>query len=615
MSDREMTARERALAELAEREPFDASGLRALLRYAKPHRAILLLGISLGIVGTAAALAQPLAAREVLETIGAEGSMTTPLMLLVALVLVDALLMGVHLYMLEKTGERMVLGIRVNLIERLLRLPVREYDQRPMGELLSRAGSDTTLLRAVVTANVLDAGSSVLMVGGSIAVMAYLDWVLLLVVLGVLVVIAGFVAPSVSRIKEATETAQEGVGQMTAALERALGAIRTVKASTAEDREGERVGEQAQAAYAAGVRSAKLDAIVGVATGLAVQLSFLVVLGVGGARVASGSMGAADLIAFLLYIFYLAAPLAVLANAVTELQKASAAANRIVEVERMPIELDIVPDSAPPMAVERRSEAPGTAMAPEVVFDGVEFSYRPDVPVLQGTSFRVEPGCKAALVGPSGAGKSTILALLERFYAPATGTIRLDGRDIGSIPLRELRRQIGYVEQDAPVLAGSLRDSLLYTAGDVADDEVAAVVRASRLEDLAARLPDGLDSLVGDRGVQLSGGERQRLAIGRLLLRRPRLVLLDEATSQLDSVNEEALRSAIDELARDCTMIVIAHRLSTVARSDKILLLDGGAIRATGTHEGLMEQSDLYRDLARGQLLDGDVKATAPESA
>jgi ABC-type multidrug transport system fused ATPase/permease subunit len=600
---------------------FDAAaerqgGVRLIWQLARVYRPALAVGLLLGVLASVAALAQPLITRDVLDSIARETTVWTPVAWLIGLVLVGAVLSGIQVIVLERAGERLVLGLRTGLIARLLRLRMREYDTRPLGDLLSRAGSDTTLLRSVVTANVFDALVSLLRVAGAIVLMAYLDWVQLVVVLVVLAVVSFGVAPALRRIKIATVAAQASVGDMTSSLERALGAIRTVKASVAEDREAARIGEQARAAYDAGVRAAKLDAVVGVGSGLAAQLSFLIVLGVGGARVAAGVLSTADLIAFLLYMMYLAAPVMVISRSLSQLQKASAAAARITAVNAMDVEIDTPStvvgatvvdrhgNPAPVTAVDRPSPGEVTIEAcPSVTFDRVSFEYRDSVPVLQGASFCLDAGTQAALVGPSGAGKSTIFALLERFYEPDSGQIRLGDRDLVTIPRDELRRQIGYVEQDAPVLAGTLRENLLYLAPDGGCQDLDAVVRASRLEDLVSRLPDGLDTEVGDHGVQLSGGERQRVAIGRLLLRRPKLVLLDEATSQLDAVNEQALRAAIANLASGCTMLVIAHRLATVAASDQIVLLERGTVRRVGGHEELIAEDTLYRSLAHGQLI------------
>jgi ABC-type multidrug transport system fused ATPase/permease subunit len=224
-------------------------------------------------------------------------------------------------------------------------------------------------------------------------------------------------------------------------------------------------------------------------------------------------------------------------------------------------------------------------------------------PVLDEISFQMPPGGMTALVGPSGAGKSTIFSLLERFYEPLNGNVTVDGRDLRDWPLTELRATIGYVEQDAPVLATTLRDNLRLAAPHASDDDIHDVIHRTRLNDLLTRLPDGLDTVLGHRGITLSGGQRQRIAIARALLRRPRLLLLDEATSQLDAVNEHQLRQVVAELALTTTVLVAAHRLSTVTSADQILVLDAGRLRANGTHTHLISTDALYRQLATTQLL------------
>jgi ATP-binding cassette subfamily B protein len=324
-------------------------------------------------------------------------------------------------------------------------------------------------------------------------------------------------------------------------------------------------------------------------------VSFLAVLGVGGARVASGALPLSSLIAFLLYVFYLLSPIASLINATSDLQAGLAALRRTRQVQILPTE----PATPGPLLI------PVTATgAASVAFQHVSFRY-PDhrAPVLDEISFQMPPGGMTALVGPSGAGKSTIFALLERFYEPQGGKVAVDGRDVHDWPLAELRAAIGYVEQDAPVLAATLRENLRFAAPHASDDEIYDVIVRTRLDDLMTRLPDGLDTVLGHRGITLSGGQRQRIAIARALLRRPRLLLLDEATSQLDAVNEHQLRQVVSEVALTTTVLVAAHRLSTVTSADQILVLEAGRLRANGTHAHLISTDTLYRQLATTQLL------------
>jgi ATP-binding cassette subfamily B protein len=390
---------------------------------------------------------------------------------------------------------------------------------------------------------------------------------------------------------------------MGAVLERALGAFRTIKASGAESRENAVLDEAAERAWRQGVSAAAWSSVVGVLSRLSVQVSFLAVLGVGGARVADGTLPLSSLIAFLLYVFYMLTPIAALVNAAGDLQAGLAAVRRTQQIHVLPIE----------QAAPSAQAAPRAAEPASVTFRQVSFRYpgTQDL-VLDGISFQTHPGGMTACVGPSGVGKSTIFALLERFYDTDAGEILVDGRDVREWPLGELRATIGYVEQDAPVLAATLRDNLRLAAPDASDEHVHEVLVRTHLDDLLTRLPDGLDTVLGTRGTTLSGGQRQRIAIARALLRRPRLLLLDEATSQLDAVNEHHLRQVVAELARTTTVLVAAHRLSTVTNADQILVLDAGRLRATGTHTHLLTTDDLYRQLATTQLITGHAVLDAP---
>ncbi|MGW6271914.1 ABC transporter ATP-binding protein [Streptomyces sp. NPDC055060] len=572
-----------------------------MYRYFRPHRWVVALGALCTLIGAATGLAQPLAAKALVDRLGSDDSITGIILLLTALVVLGTAIESVGAYVLERTAESVVLAARRTLIGRLLRLRLPEVERTQPGDLMSRITSDTTLLRAVTTQSVVSAVAGGLTFVATIVMMGLMDAVLLGVTLGVIVLIGGVVALVMPKIARATERAQEAVGTISTALERAFGAFRTLKASGAEERETAAVQAAAREAWRHGVRSAKWQAVAWSSVGFAVQVSFLAVLGIGGARVASGAISVSTLVAFLLFLFYLIDPVSRLVEGVSQYQVGSAAIARIVRAERLETE-DVtgpVPHAGPHTGRPTGRQGPAA-----VAFEDVTFRYRDALPyVHHGVSFAIPGPGMTAFVGPSGAGKTTVFGLLERFYDATGGRVLVDGRDVREWPLAELRSVIGYVEQDAPVLAGTLRENLLFGAPGASDAEIRDVLVRARLDTLVDRLPDGLETLVGHRGSQLSGGERQRVAIARALLRKPRLLLLDEATSQLDAVNELALRDVVAEVSREVTVLVVAHRLSTVTLADRIVVMDAGRVRASGTHEELVAGDPLYGELAATQFL------------
>ncbi len=574
--------------------PAPAPAWRVLLSYVRPHRRALLAGALLSLATGATGLALPLVAQSLIGDLSADRSISGALLLLSLLVVANAGIGALGSYVLQRTAESVVLTARRSLTSSLLRLRISAVDAVEPGDLLSRATSDTTLLRAMTTNSLIGFGTGGLTLVATLVMMGLVDPVLLAVTVGVIAAASLVIGGIVPLINRAGKRAQESVGRMGATLERALGALRTVKASGAEQREREAVHRAVEESWRESVRAAKWQALAGNTAGLSTQVAFLTVLAVGGARVSTGAIDVGALVAFLLYVFYLMAPVQQLVSAVAQYQLGSAAISRIQEVHALPGEPDRPPAPLPPRGSEPAA----------IAFENVRFRYSPELPYIHhGVTFTVPPRGMTAFVGPSGAGKTTVFSLIERFYDPDEGRVLLDGLDTAEWDVAALRAAIGYVEQDAPVLSGTLRDNLLFGAPDADDAAVAGVLATTRLEALVARLPDGLDTVVGHRGTKLSGGERQRVAIARALLRRPRLLLLDEATSQLDAVNEAALRDTITAVARETTVLVVAHRLSTVTTADRIVVMDNGRVLAVGTHGELVARSPLYAELAATQFL------------
>ncbi|WP_347123073.1 ABC transporter ATP-binding protein [Microbacterium sp. SY138] len=604
---------------------------RQLLPFLFEHKRTLIVVAVLSVIGAATSLVQPLLVGQVIEAVQSDTGIGILVWLLVGFVIVSSVISGFQHYLLQRTGTAVVYSSRRKLIARILHLPTSEFDARRTGDLVSRVGTDTTLLYAVLTQGLADAvGSAVLFLGALIA-MLVIDPILLLLIVVVIGISVAVVVLLSGRIRAASTAQQEKVGELASGVERAVGSIRTIRASGATERETTAVSGLASDAYGIGVRIAKISSMVVPVSGIALQLSLLVVLGVGGFRVAAGAITIASLISFIMFLFLLVMPLATTFGAITSVNQALGALGRIQEVLDLPTESQ--DDEKIAASLPRETAA---ADAPAIEFRDVRFHYPANVvaarqaaakeartlladahletaedaapavqdhEVLRGVSFAVPQGSRVALVGPSGAGKSTILSLIERFYDPTGGSIRLHGHDARTYPRDELRAHFGYVEQDAPTLAGTLAENLRLASPEATDTDCERVLRAVNLGDVLERDPLGIEAPVGEDGVMLSGGERQRLAIARALLTDAPILLLDESTSSLDGVNEQRMREAIDAVSTDRTLIVIAHRLSTVVDSDLIVVLQDGVVVGQGTHAELVESTPLYRDLARHQLL------------
>lgn len=586
------------------KEKGPKASFKSLLPYLGDHKRPLAIAVVLSVFGAIVSLAQPLVVGQLITAVQNQQPTTMLVFALVGVVVGAAASSGFMRYLLAKAGEGIVRTARISLTARLLRLPIVEYDRRRTGDLVSRTSSDTTLLRAVLTQGLVDLTGGVLIFVGSLIAMAFIDPLLLgLTVLMLSIAVASVTVIS-RRIREATTKAQERVGDMSAAVERALSAVRTIRAASAEARETEQVSNAADEAFKQGVKIAKITSAIAPIGALAINTAFIVVLGVGGYRVAAGETTVASLVSFILLMFLLMRPVGTAFEAISSVQSALGALARIQEILVLPVE------EADGEALVARKARNKTA----IEFKNVSFAYAPtpateDQPegeereVLKNVSFKIERGTRVALVGPSGAGKSTIFSLIERFYEPTSGEILLDGQKVSAISREALRAQIGYVEQDAPVLAGSIRENLLIGRANATDEDLRAVLEEVNLIEVLDRDPRGFDAEVGEKGIMLSGGERQRLAIARTLLAAPPILLLDESTSSLDGINEQRLKEAIDAVAKNRTMFVIAHRLATVVDSDVIVVLKAGEVVGIGSHQELLKSTPLYKQLAKQQKL------------
>ncbi|EIE98532.1 ABC transporter ATP-binding protein [Saccharomonospora glauca] len=564
----------------------------------KRHVGKIAVAVVLGLVAAAAGLAQPVFIGKLIDTVALGGELVWPIVVVLALFAAEAVLTSLQAYAMGRVGESIVYRARTTLVARVLGADYRAFSRHRIGDLTSRIVADTAMLRVSLSQSLASIVVDATMVLGGLVLMFLIDPLLLGITLGCLAVASVVSLLLARRLKTVAARQRTIMGDFSADLQRAIGALATVKACGAEEFERERIGALASAARRSGIKVSALSALLSPAMGIGLQISLAIVIVTGMSRVATGTLSAASLTAFIMYLFYLVSPLVTLFMAIGQLQQGRGAVGRINELADIEQE---VPVRAPLRAMETAT-VPGVQLD-EVRYEGVDF-FHDDTQALHGVSF-VAPGRGlTAVVGPSGSGKTTLLQLLMRFYAVDAGRITLGGQDIDTIPLPVLRTLVGYVQQESPTLRGTIAENLRYGHVRASDSEIQRVLVLSGLEPVVRRLPKGLDTELGEGGAGLSGGERQRLAIARTLLRKPSVLLLDEATSNLDSESELLLRRSITEIAKECTVISVAHRLSTVVDADRIVVLDAGRVQAVGTHEALLRDSPLYRRLTAIQLGD-----------
>ena len=555
--------------------------------------------VTMLLLGTATVLTllQPLLAGLIVDR-AASGAPILPMAVpLAGMLLGQFLLEALGHFRLDRIGEKIVVELRAVFTNHVVRLPVGLLDRVRAGDLLARGTSDAGLLRDMPRA-LGDALFGMLTLLGASVLMLSIDPVTVGVVVGVMGLAFAAGAPFLSRIQRASLDRQAALGDYTAGLDRALGAARTIKLFGAESREVRLIGVSAHAAYRSGVRIALATSLDLSIIRLGITGSFLAIMMIDGRRVAEHTLPVGQFVSLFAFAMYAVLPVTAGITALNVLRTAAGAYQHLTATLRE------LPEGDPPaLRVDYQTRSTATPLdeaGPLVQFDNVMFSYREE-PVLDDLNFTLERNQITALVGPSGTGKSTILGLLCRFHDPDAGTVRWNGRDIRSLPLDELRSRLGLLEQDAPVLGGTIRDNLLIADPDAADADLWLVLEQANIAGEIAALPEQLDTPVLDRGRGLSGGQRQRLALARAFLSRSELILMDEPTAHLDRANEYDVMTNVLQARGRRSLLVVTHRLSTVANADQILVLQQGRIQATGTHTELL-RTPLYRDLIEREL-------------
>lgn len=500
-------------------------------------------------------------------------------------------------YLMNYVGQRVIIDIRKAVFEKLQRLSMSFYDKHKTGTIMSYVTNDVSALQSAMVDNVVEMITETVILVASIVMMIYLDWKLFLVTFATFPVVLFFIDSFGKRIRKSGSRIQEAAADITSVLQEVASSPRVIKSFVREGYEVDRFDKENMNNFRANMKYAQLSSTLTPTIEFVAAVGVSIILWYGGNSVINGSITAGSLVAFLTYAVNISNPIKRLSRVIGNIQKALAAAQRVFDVLDLPEDIKNAPDAKALPKVKG-----------DVRFNDVSFAYNENEEVLSHVSFEVKPGEMIAFVGPSGAGKSTVASLLPRFYDATNGSITIDGQDIRKVTLDSLREQVGIVPQETVLFNGSVYDNILYGRLDATREEVEAAAKAANAHDFIMQLPNGYETMLGDRGMNISGGQRQRISIARAILKNPQILILDEATSALDTESERVVQEALDRLMVGRTSFVIAHRLSTIKNADKIMVLEKGQLIEQGNHDELMAMDGLYAHLYKIQYRSKEAK-------
>ncbi|MBM7553530.1 ABC transporter ATP-binding protein [Thalassobacillus pellis] len=561
-----------------------------LVKATQPPKLLFSSALFLSLLTTIAGLAIPLLASRLIDNFDLDNLNKTVITGIVAAFFIQAIAGGISVYILARVGQHIIASLRKRLWRKLLILPVPYYDSHETGDSVSRMTNDTAIIKNLITEHFTGFVTGIISVFGAIVILFYLDWPLTLVMFSIIPIALLFLIPIGRKMAAISRDLQSETASFSANLTRVISEIRLVKASNAEEREYVKGKSGIMKLYRLGLTEGVIQALMSPLVSSLIIVVLVLIIGFGGVRVTSGAMTAGELAAFFIYLFQIIMPITQIVVFATQFQKTIGATEKVLDILSLDEE-----DLSEGSQLESYDQA--------LLVDKLTFGYSPEEIVLNEISFTAVKGEVTAIVGPSGSGKTTLFSLIEQYYKPLQGEIRYGKVPISNYSLSSWRKMLGYVSQDSPIYAGTIRENLTYGLdSDITEEKMIAAAEMAYAHDFIVDLAKGYETEVGERGGKLSGGQRQRIAIARALLRDPEILMLDEATSSLDSQSEIVVQQALKNLMNGRTTLVIAHRLSTIVDAEQIVFLEKGRVTGIGSHEELFNNHQLYRNFAKQQL-------------